>query len=45
MARELGVETLAEGVETDAEKNLCDQLGFDLAQGYAYAEPKPVDQL
>lgn len=44
MAKALGVETLAEGVETEAEKNLCLHLGFDLAQGYAFGEPKPVDQ-
>lgn len=33
--------TLAEGVEEEAESNACQELGFDLAQGYYYGRPAP----
>ncbi len=39
IARSLGVETVAEGVETGAHAALLDELGCDLLQGYAFARP------
>lgn len=42
MAQDLGVETLAEGIETMQERDVCLDLGFDMAQGYAFGEPKPI---
>lgn len=42
IARDLGVETLAEGVETRPEAEICLEIGFDLAQGYAFGEPGPI---
>jgi EAL domain-containing protein (putative c-di-GMP-specific phosphodiesterase class I) len=39
IARSLGVETVAEGVETAAHATLLDELGCDLLQGYAFSRP------
>jgi EAL domain-containing protein (putative c-di-GMP-specific phosphodiesterase class I) len=38
---ELGVVALAEGIENEAEAELCAELGFTLAQGYYYGRPAP----
>ncbi|MCA9067916.1 MAG: EAL domain-containing protein [Planctomycetaceae bacterium] len=35
--------TLAEGVEEEAEAEVCQDLGFELAQGYYYGRPAPVE--
>jgi EAL domain-containing protein (putative c-di-GMP-specific phosphodiesterase class I) len=37
--------TLAEGVETEAEAEVCRQIGFDLLQGYLTGRPAPLDSL
>jgi EAL domain-containing protein (putative c-di-GMP-specific phosphodiesterase class I) len=42
-ARELLVKTVAEGVETPAEAEVCERLGFSLAQGYHFGRPASVD--
>lgn len=34
--------TLAEGVEEEAEARVCQELGFELAQGYFYSRPAPI---
>ncbi len=34
--------TLAEGVEEPEEANACEELGFELAQGYYYGRPNPI---
>jgi EAL domain-containing protein (putative c-di-GMP-specific phosphodiesterase class I) len=44
-ARELLVKTVAEGVETAAEAEVCARLGFTLAQGYHFGRPTAVDTL
>jgi EAL domain-containing protein (putative c-di-GMP-specific phosphodiesterase class I) len=44
MADRLGVETLAEGVETVGEHVILAQLGCDHVQGFGIARPMPVDQ-
>ena len=41
MAGQLELETVAEGVETDAELALLTQLGCDHAQGFGIARPMP----
>lgn len=43
MVRDLDVISLAEGVETQAQADLCADLGFDTAQGYFYDRPQPVN--
>lgn len=44
MAERLGVETLAEGVETVGEHALLAQLGCDHVQGFGIGRPIPFDQ-
>ena len=44
MAERLGLETLAEGVETLAEHAMLAQLGCNHVQGYAIARPMPFDE-
>ena len=41
MVRNLGITSLAEGVETEGEDQTCQQMGFDLGQGYLYGRPAP----
>ncbi len=41
MARDLGTKTVAEGIETEEQLDLCSDLGFDLAQGYLLGRPEP----
>ena len=45
LAERLGLDTLAEGVETQAEHALLAQLGCGHVQGYAIARPMPVEDL
>jgi EAL domain-containing protein (putative c-di-GMP-specific phosphodiesterase class I) len=39
MARDLGIVTLAEGIESSAECNACVQCGFELSQGFYFGRP------
>jgi len=45
MVKELGSMALAEGVETEAEAEICRQMGFELLQGYLTGRPAPLDSL
>ena len=45
MARDLLVYTVAEGVETKAEADVCAQIGFTHAQGYHFGMPRSVEEL
>lgn len=42
MSRDIGVHTLAEGVEAQEEAEVCRQMGFDLAQGFHFGRPEPM---
>lgn len=42
MAREMGITTLAEGVECEEEAEVCSVLGFQYAQGFHYGRPVPM---
>ncbi|MDM4766003.1 EAL domain-containing protein [Pelomonas sp. SE-A7] len=42
---DLGSVTLAEGVEEEAEAQVCRELGFQLIQGYLTGRPQPFDQV
>jgi diguanylate cyclase (GGDEF)-like protein len=44
MAERLGIETLAEGVETVGEHALLAQLGCDYVQGFGIARPMPFEK-
>jgi len=39
MVQGLGIEPLAEGIETEADHNICQQIGFTCGQGYLYGRP------
>ncbi len=42
MARNLGITSVAEGIETQAESDTCMQMGFDLGQGFFHGKPAPA---
>lgn len=45
VARALGLEVVAEGIETTAQYNFLNAHGCDLGQGFLFSKPLPVDQL
>ncbi len=45
MAREMGITTLMEGIETEAQRDVLTGLGCDMLQGYLYSKPKSFDEL
>jgi EAL domain-containing protein (putative c-di-GMP-specific phosphodiesterase class I) len=45
LARGIGHKTVAEGVESDAARELLLTLGVDYAQGYFFARPAPADEV
>lgn len=44
-ARELLVKTIAEGVENEAEAEVCAKIGFTHAQGFHFGRPVPIEEL
>lgn len=44
MAHRLGMKVIAEGVETDSQKQLLMAMGCDYGQGYFFSRPLPVDK-
>ena len=45
MAHKLGLEVIAEGVETEVQRDLLRHSGCDYAQGYYYSPPLPAEEL
>lgn len=45
IAKRLGIQVVAEGVETDHQAQLLRQMGADYLQGYWYAKPMTAQQL
>lgn len=45
LGKKLGLQTVAEGVETAEQANYLAELGCDDAQGYLYAKPMPYQEL
>lgn len=43
IAKQLGIHTLAEGIETLEQKEFLDEIGCGLAQGYYYHRPEPLE--
>lgn len=44
MARHLGIQVIAEGVETESQRDILQQIGCHWLQGYFFAQPLPVEQ-
>jgi diguanylate cyclase (GGDEF)-like protein len=44
MAHELGIQVVAEGIETVAQRDLLTAIGCDFGQGYFFAQPMPADE-
>ena len=40
LCQELGIQMIAEGIETEAERDMLVNLGGDLCQGYLFARPQ-----
>ncbi len=45
MGKRLGVTTVAEGVETEADWRLLKELGCEVGQGYFAGRPMPANEL
>ncbi|SCW67786.1 PAS domain S-box-containing protein/diguanylate cyclase (GGDEF) domain-containing protein [Paenibacillus tianmuensis] len=45
MAHALGLKTVAEGVETEAELERLKQIGCDAVQGYLFSQPLPASEM
>jgi diguanylate cyclase (GGDEF)-like protein len=45
MAHKLGIQVIAEGVETEEQHQLLKQMGCDFGQGYLFSRPVPAAQL
>ncbi len=43
MAHKLGFKVIAEGVESEAQRDILCQIGCDYAQGYLFSRPVPAD--
>jgi len=44
LAKELNIKTVAEGVEKEEQYNLLKEAGCDIAQGYLFAKPMPMEE-
>jgi EAL domain-containing protein (putative c-di-GMP-specific phosphodiesterase class I) len=45
LAQSLGLSVLAEGVETEAQRQLLSHFGCDCYQGHLFCRALPIDQL
>ncbi|RXE99626.1 EAL domain-containing protein, partial [Pseudoalteromonas phenolica] len=45
LGKNLGLKTIAEGVETQVQLERLQQMGCDEIQGFLLAKPMPVDEL
>ncbi len=44
LARTLGIETIGEGIETEAQRQTLRELGCDYGQGYLLGRPAPRER-
>jgi EAL domain-containing protein (putative c-di-GMP-specific phosphodiesterase class I) len=45
LGQKLGLETIAEGIETQEQLDYIESLGCDESQGFLHAKPMPVEEL
>lgn len=45
MFHNIGMKVIAEGIETEEQKNMVQNMGADYIQGFFYAKPMPEEQL
>ncbi|MCR4793336.1 MAG: EAL domain-containing protein [Lachnospiraceae bacterium] len=45
MAKDIGIKTLAEGVETEEQLQFLSDVGCGMIQGYYYGKPEPIDDV
>lgn len=45
LCKQLNIQSLAEGIETRAGAEVCQQLGIDLIQGFYFSRPKTWDEV
>ena len=45
LAQRLNMKTVAEGVETEADKQILNELDCDFLQGYYFARPMPLGDI
>lgn len=44
LAETMGLAVIAEGVETEAQRDALDALGCHAYQGYLYSKPLPIEE-
>lgn len=44
MAKELGMKVISEGVETEEQFELLKEVKCDMAQGYLFGKPMPIEE-
>ncbi len=44
MAHKLGIKVIAEGIETQVQRDLLKQIGCDYGQGYLFSKPLPAEE-
>ncbi len=44
MVKQMGIQTLAEGIETESVAELCRTIGIDLFQGFHFGRPEPISR-
>ncbi|MEJ7555451.1 MAG: EAL domain-containing protein [Aquificaceae bacterium] len=45
LARDLGIATLAEGIETEPQLRMLQGMGCDFVQGYLFAKPMNMEDM